>query len=324
MAAAANSNNEKQTSDQVGNNLIEAENEQKPVFITIDFSKDDNMTQQQKTRLYNILPQEKRSAINNKQKIRIEVFVAEFGEDSELSIFHLSSDEFGQNTMFSIPTKSIESTFINPDDTTITEEGRGPDSDGEGGDYGGGKWSLKYKRSINCNRPKGFSQRQYCKYSRKKKRGRKSLKRKKRGRKTRRKRKGGHHGFDLIGGKKSKRKGGHHGFDLIGGKKSKINKTERIVKFKRGPGKSKYTAIVQHKKTKKKRSINFGHKDYPQFKDSTPLGYYSYKNHGTKKRKDAYYSRHSGTKLKAKAIRKEFRKSGGKYTPKLLSHIYLW
>jgi vacuolar-type H+-ATPase subunit F/Vma7 len=32
----------------------------------------------------------------------------------------------------------------------------------------GGKWSLKYKRSINCNRPKGFSQKQYCKYSRNK------------------------------------------------------------------------------------------------------------------------------------------------------------
>ena len=31
-----------------------------------------------------------------------------------------------------------------------------------------GKWSLKYKRSIDCKRPKGFSQRQYCKYSRKK------------------------------------------------------------------------------------------------------------------------------------------------------------
>jgi hypothetical protein len=29
--------------------------------------------------------------------------------------------------------------------------------------YGGGKWSLKYKRSINCKRPKGFSQKQYCK-----------------------------------------------------------------------------------------------------------------------------------------------------------------
>jgi hypothetical protein len=35
---------------------------------------------------------------------------------------------------------------------------------------GGGrkKWSLKYKRSINCKRPKGFSQKQYCKYGRKK------------------------------------------------------------------------------------------------------------------------------------------------------------
>lgn len=32
----------------------------------------------------------------------------------------------------------------------------------------GGKWSRKYRNSINCNRPKGFSQKQYCKYSRKK------------------------------------------------------------------------------------------------------------------------------------------------------------
>jgi hypothetical protein len=31
----------------------------------------------------------------------------------------------------------------------------------------GGKWSLKYKRSIHCQRPKGFSQKQYCRYTRK-------------------------------------------------------------------------------------------------------------------------------------------------------------
>ena len=30
----------------------------------------------------------------------------------------------------------------------------------------GGKWSAKYKKSINCSSPKGFSQRQYCKYGR--------------------------------------------------------------------------------------------------------------------------------------------------------------
>ena len=51
------------------------------------------------------------------------------------------------------------------------------------------KWTRKYKRSINCRRPKGFSQRQYCKYGRKKRRRktrRKSRIRKKRKR-TRRK-----------------------------------------------------------------------------------------------------------------------------------------
>ena len=31
------------------------------------------------------------------------------------------------------------------------------------------KWSKKYKKSINCKKPKGFSQKQYCKYGRKKK-----------------------------------------------------------------------------------------------------------------------------------------------------------
>jgi hypothetical protein len=25
------------------------------------------------------------------------------------------------------------------------------------------RWSSKYKKSINCNNPKGFSQKQYCK-----------------------------------------------------------------------------------------------------------------------------------------------------------------
>lgn len=29
------------------------------------------------------------------------------------------------------------------------------------------KWSITYKKSINCNSPKGFSQKQYCKYGRK-------------------------------------------------------------------------------------------------------------------------------------------------------------
>jgi thiol-disulfide isomerase/thioredoxin len=41
----------------------------------------------------------------------------------------------------------------------------------------GGKWSLKYKHSINCRRPKGFSQKQHCKYGRKKIFRKKTMKR---------------------------------------------------------------------------------------------------------------------------------------------------
>jgi len=29
------------------------------------------------------------------------------------------------------------------------------------------RWSMKYKRSIDCSNPKGFSQRQHCLYGRK-------------------------------------------------------------------------------------------------------------------------------------------------------------
>lgn len=29
------------------------------------------------------------------------------------------------------------------------------------------KWSLKYKKKINCKKPKGFSQKQFCKYGKK-------------------------------------------------------------------------------------------------------------------------------------------------------------
>jgi hypothetical protein len=29
------------------------------------------------------------------------------------------------------------------------------------------RWSQKYKKSINCNKPRSFSQKQYCKFGRK-------------------------------------------------------------------------------------------------------------------------------------------------------------
>jgi len=97
---------------------------------------------------------------------------------------------------------------------------------------------------------------------------------------------------------------------------------EKIVNFKRGPFPKKYTATIKH--GKKTRKIHFGDRRYQQYKDRTPLGLYSRKNHGERKRMQNYFSRHSGTKKRGEAIKKEILKSGGLYNAKILSHIYLW
>ena len=106
----------------------------------------------------------------------------------------------------------------------------------------------------------------------------------------------------------------------LGGRRMK----ETIVKFKKGPFPKKYTAIVKNKKTKKTRKIHFGDRRYQQYKDRTNLKLYKKKNHNTRKRMQNYFSRHSGTKKRGKAIKKEKRKSRGKYNAKILSHVYLW
>jgi len=99
---------------------------------------------------------------------------------------------------------------------------------------------------------------------------------------------------------------------------------EKIIKFEKGPRDKKYTVYVKDIKTKKIRKINFGDKNYEQFKDSTPLHLYKNKNHLTKKRRDNYFLRHSGIKNKTLAVKKEKIKSRGYYNAKILSHIYLW
>lgn len=99
---------------------------------------------------------------------------------------------------------------------------------------------------------------------------------------------------------------------------------ETIVKFERGPFPKKYTATVRDKQTRKTRRISFGDRRYEQYRDRTSLKLYSRKNHGSRKRMWRYFTRHSGIPNRTKAISKEKRKSRGYYTPKILSHEYLW
>jgi hypothetical protein len=54
----------------------------------------------------------------------------------------------------------------------------------------------------------------------------------------------------------------------------------------------KYTAIIRSGNKIKK--IHFGDSRYEQYKDSSGLGLYSKLDHGDKKRRASYKSRHSG------------------------------
>jgi len=99
---------------------------------------------------------------------------------------------------------------------------------------------------------------------------------------------------------------------------------ETIIKFEKGPFPKKYTAQITNIHRQKIRKLHFGDTRYQQYKDRTELKLYKNKNHGTRKRMQNYYSRHSGTKTRKQGITKEIKKSKGYYTPKLLSHQYLW
>ena len=98
---------------------------------------------------------------------------------------------------------------------------------------------------------------------------------------------------------------------------------EQLVKIEKSKAMNKkYAAIVFNKITKKLRRINFGDSRYENFKDSTGLGLFTSKNHGDRKRRKAYFMRHSGVSTKIKAVKKE--RLSGKYSAKLLSHMFLW
>ena len=98
---------------------------------------------------------------------------------------------------------------------------------------------------------------------------------------------------------------------------------ERPIEFTSGRGDKKYRAVVESKEDGSTRVLSFGHKKYGQYKDR--IGLYSHLDHGDPKRRRSYFARHSGgIKTKAAAVEHESKKSKGRMTPKILSHIYLW
>lgn len=81
------------------------------------------------------------------------------------------------------------------------------------------------------------------------------------------------------------------------------------LKWSRGTGNKKYRVVITYP-DKTKKTVQFGHKKYNQFKDKTPLKLYSNKDTLDKKRRKAYYARHN--------------KTYPKYSADYFSKKYLW
>ena len=99
----------------------------------------------------------------------------------------------------------------------------------------------------------------------------------------------------------------------------------KFIKFIKSPIRfKKYRAVLQNKKTKQLKNIDFGDNRYEHYHDSTGLNIWSHKNHNDINRRRNYFSRHSGIPFRGKSIEYEKQKNNGYYNPKILSHMYLW
>lgn len=100
---------------------------------------------------------------------------------------------------------------------------------------------------------------------------------------------------------------------------------ERLVEITKSRRRhKKYAAVVEHKRTGRRRTIHFGHSDYQHYRDRTKVGAWSHADHGDRERLRRYYTRFSGVASRAEGIKLERVRSRGLFNAKLLSHLYLW
>lgn len=87
-----------------------------------------------------------------------------------------------------------------------------------------------------------------------------------------------------------------------------LNFKMKLLRFEKGKYPKKYNAILEENGKEKK--IGFGHQDYEQYKDSTPLKLYSHLDHNDELRKKRYFARH--------------KKNYPKYSADYFSKHFLW
>ena len=117
-----------------------------------------------------------RNVLENKYKNNNNLLIADVDQDCLKDINHQPISPVGFPTM--VYFNKNKNVHENYEDSSVKDKDRSVDSfvewiENKFTSQNGGKtkkrrrWSLKYKKSINCKRPRGFSQRQHCKYGRK-------------------------------------------------------------------------------------------------------------------------------------------------------------
>lgn len=182
-------------------------------------------------------------------------------------------------------------------------------------------WREMSKSEISsmCRRKRG-PKRVYVSKSRRRKtksRKRKTKSRRTRRQKSRRRRSRTNRTRRKSRQTKSRRTKSRRGASVVMGASS-TRSLPKGLRFERGPGRYKYTAVFADGKR-----VNFGHRDYEHYRDSVPRsrggGKWSHKDHGDKSRRKSYRARHGG-----------IRSSGGKravskrYSPAWFSYHFLW
>lgn len=103
-------------------------------------------------------------------------------------------------------------------------------------------------------------------------------------------------------------------------------KTIKGITYYKATNSKKYKAVIPaklwnrahpDKPIKTQKTVYFGAKGYQHYKDA--IGYYSNMDHGDKKRRDNYRSRHAGVKNKSGMPAYKI-----KYSPSWFSYYYLW
>lgn len=112
------------------------------------------------------------NVLQNKYKNNNNLVIADVDQEMQTKIKNLPEEPSGFPTMLYIHKNSNGENY---EESSVKEKNRTVDSfvewiESKVPSQTGGRrrWSMKYKKSINCKRPRGFSQRQHCKYGRKK------------------------------------------------------------------------------------------------------------------------------------------------------------